>query len=89
MAESGIEQLSSTRANGIMSSFLLDLVAGTCAGVSSTVFGHPLDTIKVWIFKNEHFFTIYIDSNAAFSTEDLNELLYKKYLPTRRYSRIF
>jgi hypothetical protein len=27
--------------------FAKDLIAGTFAGITSTVFGHPLDTIKV------------------------------------------
>jgi len=31
----------------IFESFAKDLVAGTCAGITSTIFGHPLDTIKM------------------------------------------
>lgn len=47
MEEQSIDQHEDYQAHKILNAFLLDLVAGTCAGVSSTVFGHPLDTIKV------------------------------------------
>jgi len=37
--------------------FIKDLFAGTAAGISSTIFGHPLDTIKVTalLFKEEYY----------------------------------
>ena len=35
-----------------MSTFGRELIAGTIAGITSTAFGHPLDTVKVCIFYN-------------------------------------
>lgn len=38
------------RERTLISSFLLDVVAGSAAGITSTFVGHPLDTMKVSYF---------------------------------------
>jgi len=36
-----------TEEKSLLSKFIIGMVAGTTGGISQTVIGHPLDTIKV------------------------------------------
>lgn len=60
--------------HNLMSDFLKDLIAGTGAGICSTVFGYPLDTIKV---EQIYIANKYLDSHAVIPTESFYCLMRK------------
>ena len=48
MESSNQEHIEITKETSLYKDFIIDFCAGTVAGITSTLVGHPLDTIKVY-----------------------------------------